>query len=227
MRSAVSVALVTSLIGSTPIGGTTKDANGWRFETIQQSTAADHAWSRVRKLKPGTAVIVTVRASAPASRYFVAGDASNLTVLNVGAPTLPIVARNVLRDLASTHPEYFLSALKGGALALDKNVRVSPDGVFVADRKVADLAQVIEEFGRGEITEIATTALESNAVGCAFVGYYGGGIVGGIPGVLIGAAVGGVTGPALVGMMIGWSVGAVEVYRKCKHKPEKLIYSAH
>ena len=41
----------------------------------------------------------------------------------------------------------------------------------------------------------------------------------------IGGAVGRDSGPALVGMMVGWSVGAVYMYRKCRHKPEKVIYS--
>ena len=238
MRSAVSLALVTSLIGSalpvaaqqhTPMPGPiarsiTREAT--RFATVEQSKPVDSEWSRVRKLAPGTELIVIVKGSQPSNRYFVAGDESDLTVLNVGAPSLPTAARDVLRDLASTHPEYFLAAQKGGEFAVEKNVRMGPDGVFVADRKVADLAQIVEQYGRHDITEITTAKIESNPVGCALAGYYGGGIVGGIPGAVIGGAVGRDTGPALAGMMVGWSMGAVHVYRKCRHKPEKLIYSA-
>jgi hypothetical protein len=79
----------------------------------------------------------------------------------------------------------------------------------VADRKVADLAQVVQQYGRHDITEIKTASIESNPVGCAFAGYYGGGIVGGLPGAVIGGAVGRDTGPALLGMVVGWSMGAV------------------
>ena len=109
---------------------------------------------------------------------------------------------------------------------LEKNVRMGPDGVFVADRKVADLAQVVERYGQHDITEVKTATVESNPVGCAFAGYYGGGFIGGIPGAVIGGAVGRDTGPTLLGMVVGWSIGAVYVYRKCRHKPEKVIYSA-
>jgi outer membrane lipoprotein SlyB len=96
----------------------------------------------------------------------------------------------------------------------------------VAEGKFADLAQVVEQYGRLDITEIKTAAIESNPVGCAFAGYYGGGLVGGLPGAVIGGAVGRDTGPTLLGMVVGWSMGAVYVYRKCRHKPEKVIYSA-
>ena len=196
------------------------------FATVQQDEPVDSEWSRVRKLAPGTELIVIVKGAQRPNRYFVAGDESDLTLLNVDDPALPDVARDVLRDLASAHPEYFLAAQKGGRFVLEKNVRMGPDGVFVADRKVADLVQVVERYGRSDITEIRTATVESNPVGCAFAGFYGGGIVGGLPGAVIGGAVGRDTGPALLGMMVGWFVGAVYVYGKCRHKPEKAIYSA-
>jgi hypothetical protein len=238
MRSAVSFALVTSLIGSAvpiaapqniPVAGPitpsiTREAA--RFATVQQSNPVDSQWSRVRKLAPGAELIVIVKGAQLAHRYFVAGDESDLTVLNLDDPALAGAARDVLRDLASTHPEYFLAAQKGGRFVLEKNVRMGPDGVFVADRKAADLVQVVERYGRSDITEIRTAIVESNPVGCAFAGFYGGGIVGGLPGAVIGGAVGRDTGPALLGMMVGWFVGAVYVYGKCRHKPEKAIYYA-
>ena len=211
MRSAVSFTLITSLIASAvPVA----------------AQPVDSQWSRVRKLAPGTELVVNAKGAQRPSRYFVAGDESDLTVLNVDAPALPGAARDVLRNLASTHPEYFLAARKGGRFEFEKNVRMGPDGVFVADRKVADLAQVVEQYGRLDITEIKTAAIESNPVGCGFAGFYGGGLVGGLPGAVIGGAVGRDTGPALLGMMVGWFVGAVYVYGKCRHKPEKAIYSA-
>jgi hypothetical protein len=147
-------------------------------------------------------------------------------VLNVDDPALPAAARDVLRDIASTHPEYFPAAEKGGRFVLARNVRVGPDGVFVADRKVADLVQVVERYGRADITEILTARIESNPVGCAFAGYFLGGIVGGLPGGLIGGAVIGDTGGVLQGMMAGWAIGGVLMYRKCRHRPEKVLYRA-
>src|SRR5437867_11778883 len=111
MRSAVSIALVTSLIGSalpvaaqqhTPMPGPiarsiTREAT--RFATVQQSKPVDSEWSRVRKLAPGTELIVIVKGSQPSNRYFVAGGGSDLAVLDVGASWLPARARDGLRDL--------------------------------------------------------------------------------------------------------------------------------
>lgn len=196
-------------------------------EAVQQSgKPVESNWSRVRKLAPGTEILVTVKGSLPVQRYFVAGDESNLTLLNVADPALSATARDVLRDVASNHPNYFPGARQGGTFVLEKNVRVAPDGVFVADRKVTELSQVVEQIERQDIAEITTAAIERNVAGCAVAGYYGGAIVGGLPGAVLSGAVGRDTGPALLGMMVGWSVGAAYVYLKCRHKPEAVIYRA-
>jgi len=208
MRSAVSLALIACLTTAVPTGA--------------QEQSED--WSRLLRLAPGAGIIVTVKGSQPAHRYFVAGNDSDLTVLNLDAPALPPAAKDVLRDLASTHSERFSAAQKGGQFLLEKKVRVGPEGVFVADQKVADLAQVVQQYARDAIAEIETSRIDSNPVGCALAGYYGGGVLGGLPGALVGGAVGRDSGPALAGMMMGWSIGALHVYRKCRHKPEKVVY---
>jgi hypothetical protein len=236
MKSALSLTLIVCLVGSTlPVTAQEPVAAGPVARSItreaarfaaQPNQSAESNWSRVRKLASGTEIIMTVKGSPSVRRSLVAADDSDLSVLNVGDPALPAAARDVLRDVATTHPESFQAAKKGGTFVLEKNVRVEPDGVFVADRKVTDLAQVVEQYGRPDITEIKAAKTESNPVGCAFAGYYGGAVVGGLPGVLIGSAVGRDTGPALLGMMVGWSMGAVYLYRKCRHKPEKVVYLA-
>jgi len=92
--------------------------------------------------------------------------------------------------------------------------------------RALNLANIVEQYERYDIAEVRTARTSANQVGCAFASYFGGAFVGGLPGVLIGHAVGGDTGPALRGMMVGWSLGAIHVYRKCRHKPEKTIYLA-
>jgi hypothetical protein len=130
-----------------------------------------------------------------------------------------------LRDVASTHPEYFSAGAKGRQIRLEKQVRLGPDGVFVADRNVAALVDVVEHFSRDTIAEIhkpqQSTRIRWDV---AVAGYYGGALIGGLPGALIGGAAGNDTGPALAGMMVGWSLGSLYVYRKCRHKPERVIY---
>jgi hypothetical protein len=122
------------------------------IETVQQrSKPAEPSWSRVRQLAPGTEIIVTVKGSKPANRYFLAGDESDLMVLNVADPALPVAARDMLRDAVSIHPKPIPGAPQAGT----KNVRVGPDGVFVGNQRVADLGQV-EHIARDDVTEIKT-----------------------------------------------------------------------
>jgi len=73
MKSAFSLALIVCLVGlALPV-------------TAQEQS--------VRKLVPGTEIIVTVRGSPPAQRDVVAGDEVDLTVLKVADPTLLRAAR--------------------------------------------------------------------------------------------------------------------------------------
>jgi hypothetical protein len=59
----------------------------------------------------------------------------------------------VLRDMAAHHPEYFAAVEKSGAFVQD-NVRIGRDGFFVADRKVADLEQVVETITPNDVREV-------------------------------------------------------------------------
>ena len=237
MKSALSLMLIVWLAGSAapvaaqqtfppPTGPITRSIarEAARVAAGPPTEAADAEWSRVRKLPPGTAIIVGLEDAPRADRYFVAADEIDLTVLNVTALDLPSAARNVLRDVASRHSDYFRAAQRGDTFHLEQRVSLGPDGVFVADQKVAELAQVVEEYGRLDIAEITIAGTTSNPVGCALAAYYGGAVVGALPGALIGGAAGRDTGPALLGMMVGWSIGSVHVYRKCRHHPEIDLY---
>jgi hypothetical protein len=85
--------------------------------------------------------------------------------------------------------------------------------------------RIVKRFDRASVLEIKTPYSTSNPVGCAFAGYFGGGVIGAFPGALVGGAFGRDTGPALVGMMVGWSIGGPYVYRRCRTHPERVIYS--
>ncbi len=182
MKSAVSLTLIVCLVASAlPVTAQERKeragslARATTIETVRLAAAgetvsssvdavqrggtpAESNWSRVRGLAPGTEVIVTVHGSQPGTRYVVLADESELTVLNLTDPKLPAVARDALHDVATHHPEYFPRVQKGGQFVLDKNVRVGPDGVFMADRKVADLGQVIENIARNDVAEISALA---------------------------------------------------------------------
>jgi hypothetical protein len=201
-------------------------------EAIQQggkSAASD--WSRVRRLAPGTEIIiVTVKGSPSGRRFFVAGDESGLTVLNVDDSALPAAVTGVLRDTAADHPEYFVSVQKGGTFLLDKNVRVAPDGVFVADRKVADLQHVVETSARNEVVEIKTRQKGRGVwghlgpLGGYFVGGMSGGYVAGFA--CLKAHCHSDTGPFLVGMLVGGIAGGVYGFHAANRETENVIYRA-
>src|SRR5262245_14146762 len=101
---------------------------------------------------------------------------------------------------------------------------VDADGLEIALDGPAP-ARIVKRFERAAILDVKTPYSTSNPFGCALAGYFGGGVIGAFPGALVGGAIGRDTGPALVGMMVGWSIGGVHVYRRCRTHPEHLIYS--
>jgi hypothetical protein len=110
-------------------------------------------WSRVRKVKPGAQVIVTVKGLPPGTRYFVLANDFELTVLDLADPLLPAAAKRVLRDMASHEPERLAAAQKRHVW-VEGRVRVGPDAIFVADRRVADLDKVVLTIARTDIMNI-------------------------------------------------------------------------
>ena len=201
------------------------------IETVQQGGQSTEAnWSRVRTLAPGTEIIMTVKGLPPATRYFVAADESDVTVLNVVDPTLPRAAKKLLRDVASTHPEHFLAAQKGGQFVLEKNVRVAPDGVFIADRKVADLRQVVEIIARNNVAEISGPVPYSRRHE-ALVGLGVGAAAGAGIGLLLCSGLGGCdVGPILgVAAQFGGLFAGISLLPggyHARHRPWEVIYRA-
>jgi hypothetical protein len=167
MKSALSITLITCLVGlSLPVTAQQQTATAGplaraatraaaRFSTAAQSQPGDSEWLGVRELEPGTEITVTVKGSQPGQRYFIAGDQSYLTVLNVADSGLPPSAMQVLVDTAVDHPLYFLLAKQGKTFPLDENVRLALDGIFIGDRKVAELDQIVVQMERDNVAEIS------------------------------------------------------------------------
>jgi hypothetical protein len=136
----------------------------WR-ESVQLPVTRAHrsidTWSRLRTLKPGTAITVTVQGGHPTKRYVVLADESNLIVLTVDYPGLPLAAARILRDMATSHSEHF--ATVGVQVFVERDLRMGPSGVFLADQKVADLGQVVERISRTDIETGASIAVTAQA----------------------------------------------------------------
>ena len=109
----------------------------------------DVSWKRVQRLEPGAKITVTVDGGAPAERYFVQLSDSELVVLNLTAADLP---KRQLIEMARDNPGWMAGTSK--STYKDASLRVGPDGVFVKDKKVADLKDVVEHIARAKVTAI-------------------------------------------------------------------------
>ena len=204
---------------------------GVRLARAPQGGSTDVEWSRVRRLAPGTEIRVTIRGSQAANVYFVSADDSGLTGLDLTDPALPVASARVLRDIASQHPEYIGSAAKGGTVLVN-SVRLTPAGVFVADRKVADLQHLVATSARQEIVEINTRQKGRGIWGHLgpLGGYFAGAIAGGyVAGFACRAAVGRDrcdTGPFLTGMLVGGIAGAGYGFQAAHRETQDVIYRA-
>ena len=147
-------------------------------EAAQQAGESTNAeWSRVRKLKPGAEIMVTANGSQPGERYVLFTDESGITILNLADPTLPAGVREVLRHVAERNPAHVTDAQKSGTFVLD-NVRLTSEGVFVADRKVADLGSLVDTVARADVIEIAGIRRSRNVLRGTLIGAAAGGVIG-------------------------------------------------
>jgi hypothetical protein len=106
-------------------------------------------FKRAKRLDAGTRVTVTVSGgAAPFTRYFVLIDSVELVVLNVDAPGLP--KRQIL-NMAIDNPSWMAATHR--TIYKDGNVRVGADGVFVKDKKLAELKDVVERIPRERVGE--------------------------------------------------------------------------
>lgn len=198
---------------------------------VPDDRSADVGWSRVRRLKPGREITLTIRGLQPASRYLLSADESGITLLNLTDPTLPTAAARALREIATHHREYFEGAAKGGVFLVD-NLRLTSAGVFVSDRKVADLQRVVETRGRKEVAEIKTRQKGRGVWGHLgpLGGYFVGGMSGGfVAGFACQATVGRDrcdTGAFLTGMLAGGVAGGVYGFHAAKRETNDVIYRA-
>jgi hypothetical protein len=119
------------------------------FGTSVLLGADENMWKRVERFDPGTRVKVTVEGSTPADRYFVQLNESVVVLLNLSAADLP---KRQLLNMAIDNPAWIAGTAK--TTYRDNNLRVGPDGVFVKDKKVAELQQVVEWVPRAKVTDI-------------------------------------------------------------------------
>jgi len=111
--------------------------------------AHEDLWRRVEHFDPGMRVKVTVEGAPPTDRYFVQLNDTVLVLLNLSAPDVP---KRQLLNMAIDNPAWIAGTSK--TTYRDNNLRIGPEGVFVKDKKVAELNQVVEWIPRGKVTAI-------------------------------------------------------------------------
>jgi hypothetical protein len=145
-----------SVVSLIVIGALAWPGNAGAEPPVQQQSID---WYAVRTTRPGDELIIIARDSRPVVRYFVQADDTSITVLNLASPSLPRRAARALRDLATTSPGQFGRLRSPGfeLLLADNGFRLSSEGLFAADRKLADLDQLIETMTRDRLVEVKTT----------------------------------------------------------------------
>jgi hypothetical protein len=176
-------------------------------------------WSRVGELEPGAQIAVATTSAPLRARIFVSADASEVTVLSLEVPSLPPAAIHALRDMATRHTKYF-AAMQGGGSFEQGRVRLGRDGLFVADRRIAAFAQVVETLPRAAVREIRGPVVARGSVLGAIIGGWLGfsaGVVPALGGADAGVALTYLAGTTTLGSWLGqrWSNHTVEglVYR--------------
>lgn len=180
-------------------------------------TPPESNWSRVGELAPASELLVSIRGAQAVSRHFLLSDDSGITLLNLTDPTLPAATR-VMRGMAFRRPESFAAMQRGGTFAED-SVRFGRDGVFVADRKIADLGQIVETIARHDITEIRGPVVARGSVLGTILGGWLGFAIGAVP--ALGGASAAVGWPVLIGSVAG---GAWLGSHWSNHETEGVVY---
>jgi hypothetical protein len=147
-------------------------------------------------------------------------DRARLMVLYLTNPTLTTTSIRVLREMAAQHPENFAALDRTGTLA-QGNLRIGRDGLFVADRKFADLTQVVEKVTPNDVSEIWGPVVACGSVLGTILGGWLGFAVGVIPG--LGGASDEVAWLVLIGSIVASSYLG---FHWSSHETEGLVYKA-
>jgi len=111
-------------------------------------------WAPVARINAGDEIVLTTTRLSHVKRRLLSADSASLTVLKVDDTAIPDQVREALEDAGEDHPAYFAQATAGGRFALNKHVRLGPDGVFEDDRRLFDIAHVTEVVPRDDVVEV-------------------------------------------------------------------------
>ena len=123
-------------------------------------------WQKAQKLKAGTEIELTVTGGQPTKVRLLFADEAILITLKPDAPKLHERVRDALFGLGSE----WLGILNEGQRQTVDQVRVSKDGVFDRDKKLAELSDVVQQTPRGDVKEIGKSRGHGLLIGWLVVG---------------------------------------------------------
>ena len=108
-------------------------------------------WQKAQTLRPGTEIVLTVTGGQPTKVRLLFADEATLVTLKPTARQLPGGVERLLFSVSSQWPGIFNT----GATYSSERLRVSQDGIFDRDQKLADLADVVQQTPRAGVQQIA------------------------------------------------------------------------
>ena len=107
-------------------------------------------WQQVQTLKPGTAIVVRFARGGYRKVRLLFADEKVLFTMKPDAPKLPGRVERLLYGVGAGGT----GVVAGAGRYEDPPLRVSLDGIFDGDTKLADLADVIQRSPRADVREI-------------------------------------------------------------------------
>jgi hypothetical protein len=123
-------------------------------------------WQKARTLKAGTEIVLTVAGGQPRKVRVLFVDEATLVTLE---PTTPKLSGGVEKFLVGVGPKW-PAVLSGSATSTAAPLRVSKEGIFDGDQKLAALADVVQQTSRGDVKEIAKPRAHGRLIGWLVVG---------------------------------------------------------
>lgn len=191
-------------------------------------------WAGVRRLAAGTEVVVTAVNAVGGTYEVLDSDDASLTVLNA-AGLAASGHGSKIRPLATREPQALARVAQGDSI-ISGDLRIAPEGVFVAGRKIGNLQQFLVRVPKADVLAISRVRggtgprVGAGAIG-GFFGFMGGAFLGGMVGGTIGQAAGvdpSNLSPMFFGLLGGGVTGGYFGYRAAAgpRVEETLIYQA-
>lgn len=119
-----------------------------------RSERARTDWSRVRRLRAGGDIILTVKGSGAMTYRLLQADENGLVILDTTDPALPADVRKTLVQTASDRPLNLVAVPPATEMRLARGVRITQGAVFLREQRVTDLAVVVRTVPRDQIADL-------------------------------------------------------------------------